>query len=570
MMVPRRLVRPALFILLTLPPATSIRAQTPARSHPGGSELPRFTLREIITGRNDSISRIPGPWLGAATAASAESLAVVAYRAAAARSGIAPLEGTALVSQRSQHVLGLYRRAELLSAARRTLEAIRNTIPFDTTRARFDFLFRPRGEWIVDLHDAALAWARERVPGITWATARTALSAVGWLPKSDTSDGLEAIPRALYGLAVLAANDTAAFKRVRSALERADARSAEAISVLLGGYGAGQRWFADAVAFFLTQPWAPAGSGGYSLGDYVREDWHRIHPSLADSAALSPEIRPRLFGYPQAVPYYGVPPALFGKLVKTHNETARQWLTQQGAAALLHVLRRLPVGDTSLTLLQAGSETVRLTTVPRQARESLNGFLEPHDAIAIDPGYSPLLALGALVHEWQHLLFRRLQLEAAAARLPRSPPTILELPGIQPHVAEGFAEWSAERILAPLVARWPLLGVGELEKRAAMARESADDQHSLGYALVVELARAVKDPGTTTGMLLRYANDPQLIMNEGAVRRAWIKHRRTPDYVFAAPAHRILIPEVTFTVEDGYPDIIETRILVPPGGKGGY
>jgi hypothetical protein len=28
-----------------------------------------------------------------------------------------------------------------------------------------------------------------------------------------------------------------------------------------------------------------------------------------------------------------------------------------------------------------------------------------------------------------------------------------------------------------------------------------------------------------------------------------------------------LIPEITFTIEDGYPDVIATRILVPPSGK---
>ena len=42
---------------------------------------------------------------------------------------------------------------------------------------------------------------------------------------------------------------------------------------------------------------------------------------------------------------------------------------------------------------------------------------------------------------------------------------VVELPGIEPYLAEGFAEWSTERILAPLVARWPLLALGELEKR---------------------------------------------------------------------------------------------------------
>jgi hypothetical protein len=34
------------------------------------------------------------------------------------------------------------------------------------------------------------------------------------------------------------------------------------------------------------------------------------------------------------------------------------------------------------------------------------------------------------------------------------------------------------------------------------------------------------------------------------------------------PAGRVLIPEVTFTIEDGFPDVIASRILIPPAGRG--
>ena len=533
----------------------------------GPAELPRFTLREIVTGRNDSLSRIPGPWVQAARAAAPESLAMSAYVTAADRSGIAPLRGSTLSSQRSQHVMGLYHRAELLLASRRTLEGIRAAIPSDTTRAHFDRIFRPREDWVVDLHDAALASARSRVPGLTWNSARPALTAAGWLVRGDSADALESVPRALYGLTVLAANDSVAFGAVQRDLQRADSSSSAAVTALLSGYTEGQRWFVEAVAFFLTEPWIPNRKQGRSLGDYVRDDWSRLGRADADNP--TPEIRPRLFGYPQAVPHYGVPPALFKRLVRRDNGKADEWLGRHGAAALLHALRWLPPGDTSLALLQTGTETVRLTTVPRQARESLNGFLEPHDVIAIDPGYSPLLALGAVVHEWQHLIFRRRQLEAFAGTLGEPSDPILDLPGVEPYLAEGFAEWSAERILAPVVSRWPLLGLGEIQKRAGLARENPDDQHALGYALMRELAAAVPDPASATELLLRHAEDPSRMASEPALRSAWKKYRRARDYVFAAPARRFLIPEVTFTIEDGYPDVIATRILVPPSGKGG-
>ena len=372
---------------------------------------------------------------------------MLAYAAAAARSGVLPLEGSTLASQRSQHVMGLYRRAELLGASRRTLESIRAAIPSDSTRARFDRIFRSRGAWVVDLHDAALAWAQSRGAQIEWGSARRALTVAGWLAPGDSTDGAETVPRALYGLRVLAANDSVAFAAVQADLQRADPTSAAAVALLLNGYTEGQRWYADAVGFFLTEPWAAQGEGGRSIGDLVRDDWSQVRSLSPGPPTSTPEIQTQLFGYPQAVPHYSIPPALFNRLVRADNEPAGQWLQRHGPAALLRALRWLPAGDTSLALLQFGRETMRLTTVPRQARESRNGFLEPRDVIAIDPGYSPLLALGAVVHEWQHLAFRRLQLEDFAVGLPERAMSVVGLPGIQPYVAEGFAEWSAERIL---------------------------------------------------------------------------------------------------------------------------
>jgi hypothetical protein len=539
-------------------------AQAPSGYHLERLSLPRFTLREITAGRSDSVFHIPGEWIRAATGARPESLAILSYVSAASRSGLVPLDGETLPSQRYQHVMGLYRRAELREATRRTLESIRTAIPTDSIRIRFDSIFRPRGTWVLDLHDAAIAWARARLPSFSWETARPGLSAAGLLPSGDSTSPDETIPRALYGLTVIAVNDSAGFAATRDDLRRADSAAAVPVLFLLEGYLEGQRWFSEAVKFFLTQPWAPLGGSGGSLGDLVRDDWRRAGFPVDSSEPLTPEIRIRLFGYPQAVPHYGVPRALFDRLVRADNPAAETWLDRRGPPALLRSLHRLPPGDSGVALLQVGRETIRLTTVPRQARERLNGFLEPNDEIAIDPGYSPFLALGALVHEWQHIEFRRRQLVEFAARLPPAPTAIIELPGVQPYLAEGFAEWSTERILTPLAERWPLLGLSELEKRAGLALESADDQHSLGYALVRELATALKDPERTTRLLLRHAEDPSAIAREPVLRAAWRRHRGARDYVFAAPSSWILIPEVTFTVEDGYPDVVTSRILLPP------
>jgi hypothetical protein len=514
-------------------------------------------LRQIITGRNDSLTRIPGPWVRAASVTLPDSLVIRAYHAAASKVGLKPLVGSTLAAERSQHVMGLYRRSELLRVSRRTLEAIRLRIPSDTTRARFDRIFRPEGEWIVDLHDAALAWARKRAPGIGWEAAGPALRAAHWVG-SDDSLRVEGLLRALYGLAVLSASDSTAFAAAKVRLSRAPPASTAAILALLNGYTEGQRWYTDALEFLLTAPWIPEGAGR-SIRDYVRAEWRPWYRDELDVPL--PLIESRWFGYPQAVPQYGVPSELFRHLVHTDNPRAAEWLQQNGEADLLRTLRWLPPGDTTPTLLQTGSETLRLTTVSRQSRESLNGFLEPADVIAIDPGYSPILAIGAVVHEWQHLLFRRRQLESFATALGGEHRRVVRLPGAQPHLAEGFAEWSTERILAPVTRRWPLPGLGELEKRADLIQRDSDDQHTIGYALVRALATALRDPVATTDLLLRNAEHPSRIPSEPGLRKAWSKYRDAADLMLRVPQSRMLIPEVTFTIEDGFPDVIATRIL---------
>ena len=64
-------------------------------------------------------------------------------------------------------------------------------------------------------------------------------------------------------------------------------------------------------------------------------------------------------------------------------------------------------------------------------------------------------------------------------------------------------------------------------------------------------------------MLLRNAEHPSGIVKEPVLQKAWAKYRGAPDHTLRAPLYRLLIPEVTFTIEDGFPDVITTRILAP-------
>src|SRR5215208_6900437 len=62
--------------LLLLSASTDLVGQdTDAYDRSPSPELPRFTLRQIVTGSNDTLRRIPGAWLRAAMEAQPESLA---------------------------------------------------------------------------------------------------------------------------------------------------------------------------------------------------------------------------------------------------------------------------------------------------------------------------------------------------------------------------------------------------------------------------------------------------------------------------------------------------------------
>ena len=526
--------------------------------------LPRFTLAEVIAGRRDSTLRIPGRWLAAARALPAAAVQS-AYADAARRAGVAPLDSATLRTDGSLRSFGLYRRAEYVAAMRRTLELLRAGIASDTVRARFDYLFRPRGEWLVDLHDAALLRAQLRLRGTTWSAAMPALRAVSRV--ADGGDPVESVPLAMYRLLTLAAADSGAVSAQLVLMRRAEPASAAAVAALLEGYRQATAWTGAAASFLLNERWLPGGAGlpePHSPAELVRQLWlteDRASVERADELP-APELQVTLFGYPQAVPRYGVPPMALAALVRADNWTAEAWVHRHGAPALLALLRRLPADSGPATTFAAGGESFRLTSVRRQAQESLNGFLEPFDAVRFDPGYAPLFALGTVIHEWQHILFERIRLQRAVARTARAG-TPVTLPSTDPYVAEGFAEWRTERALSPIVAQLPLLGLPEAEKRARLALTDPADPHVLGYLLVRAAADGIADPGRVSAALLRRGDDFTLLAADPVFAGRWARYAAAPDRVLMVPSRRVLVPETTFTVEDGYPDLVSTRILQP-------
>ncbi len=513
--------------------------------------LPRFTVRAVVTGRRDSLLRLAGPWLAAAAPlATADSL-MAGYQDAARAAGLTALRGDSLAAAAPARALGVYQRPELVAAAIRTLESVRSGLGDRTARARFDRLFRPRGVWQVDLHDVALARARAAMPSLLPESALPALRAVGWLPAGGAADA-GTLDLALYRLFALRTTDTAAARTLMARMADAAPASARAAGLLMGGYESAAAWYADAIRFFLDEPWLP-GHPAQSIGDAVRAAWH-------DSTG-TPAIEARLFGYPQAVPRYGVPDRLFEELVHADNWAALEWLRRHGRGGFLQVLHRVAIEYGPGATLELPGEIVRLASPRGLTGQDGNGFLEARDAITIDPGYFPLLAIGAVVHEWQHLLFQRRLL--ASVTPDSAGPAVL--PGVDPYVVEGLAEWRSERILAPFTARQPLLGVAEREKRARLARSRPDDQHVLGYAMVRALAAVVGDDAATVALLERAAIDPsgRAVLSDPRVSRAWAVPGRLPTRTIAAPSRRALVPELTFTIEDDFPDLIRTRIVAP-------
>ncbi len=274
---------------------TATRLQQVTEYYPS---LPRFTLRQIISGRRDTVSHLPGMWVAAARA-QAEDLGG-RYERLARAAGMTPLAGAQLAQLGPQRALGLVDRARAAAASRATLEQIRRQIPGPETQAAFDRIFRPRGHWLVDVHDAALAFAQAASPGAGLADVRSALTAIGWF-QADSALTDADVMSALYRLHGLMSTDSAQVNPLLDAMRRADPRHATAAVLLLHAYDAADQWHASALRFLLEAPWI--GAAPSSIAARMRASW-------GDSLPL-PAVESRYFGSPQAVPRYGVSRATF-------------------------------------------------------------------------------------------------------------------------------------------------------------------------------------------------------------------------------------------------------------------
>jgi hypothetical protein len=520
-----------------------------AQQLPEGAEfyaaLPRFRAAQLIVGRNASELRLPGAWL---TAAAEQPAARGRADALATAAGLAPIPADAVQEYGFLPVLGLARRDELVPALIEAFVAIRVRLPAGE-RTRFDAIFRPRGEWLVDVHAAALSEARQRIRRITWEDARPALASAGLLP-TDLPRGAAVIPTALYRMAVLRTQDSLAFQAARDRLSRGGSASAQMTSALLDGYRAGADWQAEALAFLLGASWVEGSAGLTSPAGLMREAQGR--PDLP-----MPAIRPRYFGIPEAVPRVGVPAEAVGRIVTAENWAAEEWSEYRGAAAVLDVLRRLRLDIGINTTLETDGPSI-VTSVAREAAGGPAGFLESADTIVEDPGAPPLFAVATALHEWHHLLMERHRLALDSGGMIRRDGAGLQYVPSDLFLAEGLSEWETGRLLAPLFAQHPIVGVGDAWKLAVLESANPADPHVLGLQMMRALALALGSPARVRALVLAHGDDPFAV---AAAVPAW-RGADLPDRVLPAHGQRRLIPETTFTIEDGVGDVVGTRIVV--------
>jgi hypothetical protein len=512
--------------------------------------LPRFRASQLLIGRNAAEYRLPGAWARAGDETSPAFAGDAAARARAA--GLTPMPAESIGTAGLLPLLGLYRRAELVDAAIRGLETVRAGLPAGGLQAEFDLLFRPRGRWLVDLHDAALERARLRLKNLELEDARPALESAGQRGSTGVPAS-ESLRHALYRLATLRQRDSAAFSAAWERLGGSGPAAFQAAAALLDGYEEAAEWHARALDFLLTRPWVQDRAGRTSISVLIARAWGQPEDRQL-------RIRTWYFGRPDGAPRVAVPADRVRLLVAAENWTAGQWASRHGPAGVLAVLRTLDPGLGPSATLETPDGPARLTSVAREARTGATGFLELVDEILIDPGFVPLLALGTVVHEWQHLLMERARYAfPEGAPIQPTANAVLVRPS-DLFLAEGLAEWMTARILAPLTAEVPVLAAGESAKLAYLAASSPQDPHAYGLRMLDALEAALGDAVRVRELVVRHSTDP------GAVAAEVSRWRETnvPDRVLPARGQRRVVPETVFTVEDGVADVVETRIRVIP------
>ena len=523
--------------------------------------LPRFRLRQLVGGVGGDQAILPGALVAAAAAEEPRVGLVASYERSARASGLAPLSGSQLLADGPGRVLGLSQRAEVLAVVQHTLEQLRAALPDDTVRAQFDAIFRPGGNWRLDLHGAALDIARLRSRRLQWDDVVPALVAAGSI--GDSSAAAAAVPRAMERLLMLRRADSMALGRLLATAAATAPVSARSLGILLAAYPEAEDWHRQALAFLLRARWITHDGAVRSPAEVVRAAWLLIMPGDSARTRGTPAIASQLFGQPQAVPRYGVSAASMARLVTPLNWSGGQWLDRHGSSEMLAMLHLLEAPGSGELLVARADEALRVVSVKQRAGESTSGFLEQQEAIVVEPSYIPVLALGAVLHEWGHLLAEGWRFDRAVLAADDSGE--VALPGVNPWLVEGIAEAWTDLVLAPIVARLPLFGLAEAEKRVRLSGSELDP-HVTGYLVARAAIGAAGTKGTAAPASIRHlieAGDPARVAADPLFGGTFRDPGDVAPLIIPAPSRRFLVPESIFTVDTRFPDPVSTVIRMP-------
>lgn len=522
--------------------------------------LPQYRVRQLVGGVGGDRAVLPGAFVAAAAGEAPRAALLAAYERIARASGVPVLSGQQLQADGPARVLGLTERADMLAAVQRAMEQLRVALPADSSRAQFDQLFRPGGNWRLDLHGAALDIARQRQRRLQWDDVVPALVATGTI--SDSA-GATSVPGAMERLLMLQLADSSAVTRLLAAAVSTQPASARSLGILIAAYPDATEWHRRALAFLLRSRWVSQDGASRSPADIVRTTWLAIMPADSLRARATPVIASQLFGNPQAVPRYGASNASMARLVTPLNWSGDRWLERHGWPELLGMLHLLEWPGSGTLLVARGDETLRVVSVKQRAAETTSGFLEQQEAIAVEPSYIPLLAIGAVLHEWGHLLAEGWRFDQAVRAAPDSGE--ISLPGVNPWLVEGIAEEWTDLMLAPVMIRTPLVGLAEAEKRARLAGNDSDP-HVTGYLMVRAAITAAAAKGTPAPAAMRQlivAGDPARVAADPMFSSAFRDPGDVAPLVIPAPSRRFLVPESIFTIDTRFPDPVSTIIRMP-------
>ncbi|MEP6591167.1 MAG: hypothetical protein ABJC19_08280 [Gemmatimonadota bacterium] len=501
---------------------------------------PRVTVRQLLLGSGDTAVTLPGAWRSILPT----SAALVAERDALARAaGLAPV--------RLDDLLGAQRVALGFDSASRIVAhgVVARIATGPAADDEFRRLFGMEGSLRFDLHQVAFASvAAKRTPAVLApdVLARGLAVFAPGAPLARTQ--LELYAAAWRGWS-RARTDTTESQMLLDAMAVRDPEAFRAVRAIFTGYDESVGWWSDAVQWLLTRKWIETASGYRSPAQLVATFWQR-------TPMLPPPLEPTHFGSVQAVPVIGAA-RLGARLIHPANAAATEWLAQGGMAEALAAWRGVDAVD-SLTVVRAGT-ALQLTAPAVMARSRLGGFLSGRDAIRLEPGIAPIFAVVTVLHEWQHLLFEGARFDGQAPGLRESSAELQLIDG-NPWLAEGAAEWATEALLAPARSSTPLLPLMEALKRGSIGLTGADDPHVLGYLLVRALASRDTNTAMLRERLIRLLHDPLALGQEYGLRGG---ARGVEPIHLNRPAFAAVIPEITFTWDDGVTDHLSRRLLLP-------